>query len=408
MQAARSNREPAWAHAPALVVDELELTILMPCLDEARTLGACVDNALRFLERSGIQGEVLVADNGSRDGSRELAEQHGARVILVEERGYGRALSAGIWAARGRYVVMGDSDGSYDMAELSAFVDRLREGYDVVMGNRFRGGIERGAMRPLHRFLGNPVLSGIGRLFFGSACGDFYCGQRGFLRAAALRMDLCSTGMEFALEMLVKASLLRLKVAEIPIVLHPDGRGRRSHLRTWRDGWRSLRLFLLHAPRWLFLYPGLVLMGIGALMGGWLLPRARSFAGVELDLGALLCCSAAMSAGFQLAIFFVFATKLAIQRGLRRKPVRFAWLARGPRLEVSLAVGSLLFLCGLAASLRNGFAWAPDGFTAPDPAAALRPTIPAVLLMTLGCQVVFSSFCLGLLQLPWNPEATRD
>src|SRR5262245_38444534 len=234
MQALPSTRESSTAVIPG-TGDELELTLLMPCLDEARTVGACVDKARRFLEEHGIDGEVLVADNGSQDDSRAIAARHGARVVDVPQRGYGAALAGGIAAARGRYVIMGDSDGSYDWARVMPFVERLREGCELVMGNRFKGGIEQGAMPLLHRYLGNPFLTAVGRRFFGSDCGDFYCGQRGFTREAARRMELRSTGMEFALEMLVKATLLQMRVDEVPIALSPDGRGRRSHLRTWRD-----------------------------------------------------------------------------------------------------------------------------------------------------------------------------
>jgi glycosyltransferase involved in cell wall biosynthesis len=242
----------------------LELTILMPCLDEAATVAACVAKARAFLERAGVQGEVLVADNGSRDGSPELAEAAGARVVRVPERGYGAALRAGIRAARGRYVIMGDADDSYDFSRLDGFLARLREGHELVMGNRFRGGIRSGAMPPLHRYLGNPVLSFVGRLFFRTRVGDFHCGLRGFDRAAALALDLRTPGMEFASELVVKAALAGWRIVEVPTTLDPDGRRRPPHLRSWRDGWRHLRFLLLFSPRWLFLYPGAVLLATGS------------------------------------------------------------------------------------------------------------------------------------------------
>jgi glycosyltransferase involved in cell wall biosynthesis len=233
-----------------------ELSIVMPCLNEVRTVGICVEKAFSYLETRNIQGEVIVADNGSTDGSQAIALDLGARVVPVAARGYGSALSAGIEAARGRFVIIGDSDNSYDFSHLDPFVSKLRAGYQLVMGNRFRGGIKRGAMPPLHRYLGNPVLTAVGRLFFRSTCGDFHCGLRGFHRDAILSLDLRSPGMEFASEMVVKATISKLKIAEVPTALSPDGRDRPPHLRSWRDGWRHLRLLLLFSPRWLFLYPG--------------------------------------------------------------------------------------------------------------------------------------------------------
>ncbi len=246
---------------------QLELSIVMPCLNEAETVGVCVEKALRFLEKGAVDGEVIVADNGSTDGSVEIARRAGARVIHVPEKGYGNALMGGIRAARGRYIIMGDSDDSYDFLHLEGFLEKLREGYDLVMGNRFKGGIAPGAMPFLHRWLGNPVLSGIGRLLFRSPCGDFHCGLRGFSKSAAEKMRLQTPGMEFASEMVVKASLLGMRVAEVPTTLSKAGRSRLPHLRSWRDGWRHLRFLLLFSPRWLFWLPGLGLMGLGGGLG---------------------------------------------------------------------------------------------------------------------------------------------
>src|SRR5687767_10394655 len=237
-----------------------ELTVLMPCLDEAETVGRCVAKARGFLERAGIQGEVLVVDNGSSDGSVRLAEQAGARVVQERRRGYGNALRSGIEQARGRFVVMGDADDSYDFSALDPFLERLRAGADLVIGNRFQGGIAARAMPPLHRYLGNPVLTGIGRLFFRSPVGDFHCGLRGFRRDAIVALGLSTEGMEFASEMVVRATVEGLRIVEVPTTLAPDGRSRRPHLRTFRDGWRHLRFLLLFSPRWLFLYPGVILM----------------------------------------------------------------------------------------------------------------------------------------------------
>jgi len=387
----------------------LELTLLMPCLDEARTVGACVTTARRFLARHGIAGEVLVADNGSKDDSLAVAERAGARVVRVNERGYGRALAAGIRAARGRYVVMGDSDGSYDWSGVMPFLQLLRGGHELVMGNRFRGGIEAGAMPFLHRYLGNPALTAIGQRFFGSPCGDFYCGQRGFTRSAALRMDLRTGGMEFALEMLVKASLLEMKVAEVPVVLAPDGRGRRSHLRTWRDGWRSLRFFLLYSPRWLFLLPGLALMALGLGLGAWLVGGPRAVWGVTLDVHTLLYCSVAVSLGFQLVAFFLFGKVLAVVSGLHPPGRALERAMRAVHLEHGLLAGALLATGGLYGSWRATLGWARGAFGALDPFEVMRTTIPAALLLTLGLQVVCSSFYFSLLRLQWHARfGTRE
>lgn len=380
----------------------LELTLLMPCLDEAKTVGACVETALRFLTTHGLSGEVVVADNGSVDGSVQVAERAGARVVCVAERGYGRALAAGIRAARGRFVVMGDSDGSYDWSDLMPFVQLLRGGHDLVMGNRFRGSIRAGAMPFLHRYLGNPFLTGVGRRFFGSACGDFYCGLRAFTREAALRMDLRSSGMEFALEMLVKATLLDMQVAEVPITLSPDGRGRRSHLRTWRDGWRSLRFFLLYSPRWLFLYPGLALMLTGLVLGGWLVRGPQQLFGVHLDVHTLLYCSVAVSLGFQLAVFFLFGKVLAIVSGLHPPDRTVDRAIQTVHLEHGLVAGLALIACGLYGSLRATLGWARGSFGDLDPFEVMRITIPAALLLTLGFQVVCSSFYFSLLRMQWH------
>jgi glycosyltransferase involved in cell wall biosynthesis len=264
-----------------------ELTVLMPCLNEAATLGTCIAKARAFMARSGVSGEVVVADNGSTDGSQAIARANGARVVDVGVRGYGSALMGGMRAARGRFVVMGDSDDSYDFERLELFIDKLREGYDLVMGNRFRGGIEPGAMPTLHRYLGNPVLTTVGRLLFGSACGDFHCGLRGASRDAMLRLDLRAPGMEFASEMVVKATLAGLRITEVPTTLSPDGRNRPPHLRSWRDGWRHLRFLLLFSPRWLFLYPGFALFVAGAMGMMWLLPQPRT--------GSLAQCGASPS-----------------------------------------------------------------------------------------------------------------
>ena len=260
------TRHPAIASSAERVT--IELSVVMPCLNEAETIGKCIRKALAAIEAADVVGEVIVADNGSTDGSIEIAERLGARVAHIPAKGYGSALMGGIAAAAGRYIVMGDADDSYDFGHIPRFIEKMREGADLVMGNRFRGGIRKDAMPPLHRYFGNPALTRIGRLFFGSPVGDFYCGLRGFRKQAYETMGLRTTGMEFATEMVVKATLLRLNIVEVPTTLSPDGRSRAPHLRTWRDGWRTLRFFLLYSPRWLFLYPGMVLMLVGSAQVG--------------------------------------------------------------------------------------------------------------------------------------------
>src|SRR5262249_25578001 len=277
----------------------IELSVVMPCLNEAETLESCIAKAQKAFREANVVGEIVVADNGSSDGSQELAARMGARVVPVAARGYGSALMGGIAAAAGKYVVMGDADDSYDFTHIPRFLERMRAGADLVMGNRFAGGIQPHAMPPLHQYFGNPLLTRIGRLFFGGSCGDFYCGMRGFSKQAYERMDLRTTGMEFATEMVVKATLLRMNVVEVPTTLSPDGRSRPPHLRTWRDGWRTLRFFLLYSPRWLFLYPGIALMLIGAIVGAWLLPGPQRVGNVVFDVHTLLYAAIAMLLGFQ-------------------------------------------------------------------------------------------------------------
>src|SRR5215510_9486646 len=290
---------------------EFELTILMPCLNEAETLASCIGKAKEFLARTGISGEVLIADNGSSDGSRQLAEELGARVISVQQRGYGAALMGGIEAARGQYTIMGDADDSYDFASIDPFIDQLKGGADLVVGNRFNR-IQPGAMPLMHRYLGNPMLSFIGRLFFHIPISDFHCGLRGFNTAKMRMLGLQTTGMEFASEMIVRGVLAGFNIAEVPITLYPDGRSRPPHLRTWRDGWRHLRFLLLYSPRWLFLYPGALLMIAGLAAGIWLSPRQRTIAGIGFDIHTLLFAALAVIIGFQAINFAVFTKVFAI------------------------------------------------------------------------------------------------
>ena len=279
--------------------DSPEVSVVMPCLNEAETLAVCIQKARACLADNGVSGEIIIADNGSTDGSQSIAEAGGARLVPVEAKGYGSALMGGIAAACGRFVIMADADDSYDFSALMPFIEKLRAGCDFVIGNRFKGGIAPGAMPPLHRYLGNPVLSGLGRLFFLCPAGDLHCGLRGFSRDAFERMKLQTTGMEFASEMVVKATLLGLRIAEVPTTLSPDGRSRPPHLRSWRDGWRHLRFMLLFSPRWLFLYPGLLLMLAGLGVGGWLLPEERQLGETTLDVHTLAYAALSVLLGFQ-------------------------------------------------------------------------------------------------------------
>lgn len=377
----------------------MELTILMPCLNEAETIETCVRKARGFLDSRGINGEVVVADNGSTDGSQRLAERCGARVVPIPRRGYGAALLGGIQAAHGIFVVMGDGDDSYDFTALDPFLDKLRSGSELVMGNRFLGGIQPNAMPPLHKYLGNPVLTGVGRLFFKSPCGDFHCGLRGFRRESILSLGLTSPGMEFASEMVVKATLHKLRIAEVPTTLARDGRSRPPHLRSWRDGWRHLRFLLLFSPAWLFLYPGLALLLLGAVTMTWLLPEPRTAGGVTLDVNTLVFTAAAIVCGFQATAFYVFAKTFAIRSGLLPDDPLVTRLREVLRLEVGLIFGSIMVVLGLAlAAYAVGF-WTVRSFGHLDPQHSLRIVVPAATLLILGLQIMFSSCLLSILQL---------
>jgi glycosyltransferase involved in cell wall biosynthesis len=376
-----------------------ELTILMPCLNEAATIGSCIAKARGFLERAGIDGEVLVADNGSNDGSRTLAERAGARVVEVAARGYGAALAGGIAAARGRYIIMGDADDSYDFARLDGFVAKLREGYPLVMGNRFRGGIRKGAMPFLHRYLGNPVLSFFGRLLFRTRVGDFHCGLRGFEREAVHTLRLRTTGMEFASELIVKAALAGWRIAEVPTTLSPDGRGRLPHLRTWRDGWRHLRFLLLFSPRWLFLYPGLALLALGIALMSALYFAPLHFLGVGLDIHSMLYASAAALLGLQLCLFGLFARVAAQSAGLLPRQPALEKLLAGLTLERGLLAGLCMALLGVLWSAAAVWQWRAAGFGALDPRVVMRDTIPATALMVGGMEFVLASFLLSVLRM---------
>ena len=374
-----------------------ELSVLMPCLNESLTIGTCIEKSVATMEQLGIHGEVIVADNGSTDGSQSIATELGARVVQIETRGYGSALRGGIAAARGRFVVMGDSDDSYDFTELGAFLSKLKEGYDLVMGNRFQGGILPGAMPFLHRFLGNPGLSWLGRLFFKCPIGDFQCGLRGFRKDAIDKLNLQTLGMEFSSEMVVKATLFNLRIAEIPIVLSPDGRDRSPHLRTWRDGWRYLRFLLLFSPRWLFLYPGMALLLLGAALSAVLLPGPLTIGSVVFDYHTLLFGAMAILIGFQSINFAVFSKIFATAEGLLPQDLRLNRLCRYITLEVGLLIGGLLILAGASMWLFGLSYWRSHAFGSLDPDKTLRIVVPGFVSLTLGIQIVLSSFFLSVL-----------
>ena len=379
--------------------EELELSVIMPCLNEQVTVGACVRKAIEALKRHGIRGEVIIADNGSTDGSQQIARDSGALVVQVERRGYGSALQGGIAAAGGRFILMGDADDTYDFTQLNEFVAKLREGYDLVMGNRFRGTIQPGAMPASHRYLGNPVLTGLGRLFFKSPVGDFHCGLRAFRKAAIEQLGLRTLGMEFASEMVVKATAFGLRITEIPTTLAPDRRDRAPHLRTWRDGWRHLRFLLLYSPRWLFLYPGITLFALGISVSLLLLPGPRAIGNIVFDVHTLLFAAMAILIGFQSIVFATFTKIFAITEGLLPEDPRLTRLFRYVTLEVGLVVGAILILAGAGAWVLGLEYWRIRQFGALDPEQTLRVVIPGVVCFTLGFQVVLSSFFLSVLGL---------
>ena len=388
---------------------ELELTILMPCLNEAETLAVCIDKAKGYLAESGVSGEVLVADNGSTDGSQDIARSHGARVVDVPVKGYGAALIGGTEAAAGEYVIMGDADDSYDFTSLDPFLERLRSGDDLVMGNRFLGGIEPGAMPPLHKYLGNPVLTWIGRILFRSPIRDFHCGLRGYNRQSILDLELCTTGMEYASEMVVKSTLAGLRVSEVPTTLAKDGRSRPPHLRSWRDGWRHLRFLLIFSPNWLFLIPGLValVLGIGGSLA-LLLGPAR-IGPVGLDIASQVYLAALATVGYQSILFGVLTKLYAEREGFRLPRGRnFTWLARRMTLEVLALAGLGLFLVGLVGLIVQLVAWGNQGYGPLDAADTVRVAVPAALMMILGAQTIMAGLFLGILTIPTRSiEAMR-
>ncbi|HVB34785.1 MAG TPA: glycosyltransferase family 2 protein [Patescibacteria group bacterium] len=391
------------AHASATprgAPDQLDLSVVIPCLNESRTLAACVRGAQRSIQELGLRGEVIVADNGSTDGSQAIAAELGARVVSVDVRGYGSAVRGGIAAARGRFVITGDSDGSHDFSEISLFMDKLREGYDMVIGNRFRAGIRPGTMPPLHRYVGNPLLTRVGQLFFGSRVGDFHSGFRGFRKDVVERLGLRTTGFELCSEMVVKAALFRLHVAEVPTIMLPAGRLAQPHLRTWRDGWRHLRFLLLYSPLWLFLYPGFALVLLGVGLGVWLFPGPRTVGGATFGNGTLLFAGMIILAGFQAISFALCSKVFAISEGLLPEDPRLSRLSGYVNLEVGLTAGTVLLLAGASAWAFSLGAWGSHHFAATNPDGTLRVVIPGLVVLIVGFQTILLSFFLSVLGLP--------
>ena len=374
-----------------------KLSIIMPCLNEAETLETCVNKAKFFLNTNHIQGEVIVADNGSVDGSQEIAMKAGARVVRIPQKGYGSALMGGIEAAQYEFIIMGDADDSYDFTNLQPFMDALEVGVDLVMGNRFKGGIMPGAMPFLHRYLGNPVLSWLARLFFKSDIRDFHCGLRGFRRQAILSLDLQTTGMEFASEMVVKATMRNLKIVEVPTVLYPDGRSRPPHLRTWSDGWRHLKFLLLYSPRWLFLYPGIFLVVVGTLASVILLPGPIAIGKFILDINTLMYASLLIIMGIQSILFSAFTHVFGVNTGLLPQDVGTDKVIRLLGLERGLILSLIMILLGFVSSAGALIYWGENRFGPIDPSFSMRLVIPGAVLFAIGMQVFFASFFLGIL-----------
>ncbi|MHA1369900.1 MAG: glycosyltransferase family 2 protein [Promethearchaeota archaeon] len=369
----------------------------MPCLNEAETLAVCIRKANQFLQTHNISGEVIVADNGSSDGSQNIAVLEGARLISASRRGYGSALIEGVKASKGKYVIIGDADDSYDFSCLHPFLEKLRDGFDLVIGNRFQGGIQKGAMPFLHRYLGNPVLSFIGRIFFKTQIGDFHCGLRGFRKDKLLSLNLRTTGMEFASEMVVKAALMGYQIAEVPTILSRDGRTRKPHLRTWRDGWRHLRFLLIYSPKWLFLYPGILTVAVGTIVSAFLAVRPVSIHGVVFDVHTLLYSSMMIIIGLQFLFFYVFSKVYANEAGLIPQTAVFEKCMTFLSLEKGLLLGTAFISIGIVLTVSAFYRWSQIHFGPLDPVVMLRRVIPAVSFLVIGVQVVLNSFYLGIL-----------
>ena len=377
----------------------IELTIVMPCLNEAETLAICIKKAQSFFNREQVNGEIVIADNGSTDGSQKIAEDLNARVVSIPEKGYGSALKGGIHAAQGKYVIMGDADDSYDFNNLLPYLLKLREGNDLVMGNRFKGGIKKGAMPFIHKYLGNPVLSFIGKLFYNIKIGDFHCGLRGFSKEAFIKMNLKTTGMEFASEMIVKASLLNLTITEVPTILSKDGRTRPPHLNTWKDGWRHLRFLLLYSPKWLFFFPGIFLMLLGIITSSILIYNPVTIGSVTFDIHTLLFTTVCILIGFQFILFYGLTKVYTVENGLLPKSKNYDRQFKIINLEKGLITGVILILIGLTLSFIASSNWYELNFGNITNSKTLRLVIPAITSMLLGVQVILFSLFFSILGL---------
>lgn len=381
----------------ANINSKIELSIVMPCLNEAKTVAICVDKALTYLRKANIHGEVIVADNGSTDGSQKLAEVAGARVVPVPVRGYGAAIIGGIDAAQGKYIIMGDADDSYDFESLDLFVERLRADALLVMGNRFKGGIEPGAMPLLHRYLGTPVISFIGRLFFRLSVGDFNCGLRGFSRAAIKKLALSSPGMEFASEMIVKAALAGYRIEEVPTKLKPDGRGRPPHLRSWRDGWRHLRFLLMLSPRWLFFVPGFILWCVGTVFCIALGMGPVRVGRVFFDINTMLYAGAASIVGLQMMFFGVFTRLFGTLFGPFKPNQYLQKFTTVFSLERGLILSIFAVMAGIGLAIFSLFLWKEENFAATNPQHMMRLIIPSVVLIVEGIEIAMAAFFISIL-----------
>ena len=386
----------------------MELTILMPCLNEAETIGICINKANAWILENEVDAEVLISDNGSTDQSKQIALELGATVVDAPDKGYGGALIFGILHAKGKYVIMGDSDDSYDFSSLNLFLDKLRQGNDLVMGNRFVGGIAKGAMPILHKYLGNPVLSFIGRLFFKTAIGDFHCGLRGFRKDIVERLNLQTLGMEFASEMIVKASIFNLSIAEVPTTLSIHGRTRQSHLRTWRDGWRHLRFLLMHSPKWLFYIPGISLFFLGLIL--MLLTVMKPFEilkGIYFDTNTLIFASVFIITGFSCITLGFFTRTYATEEGFLPKHKMDDIIEKFFTLETGVLIGLVILLCGTAGSIYSFYIWQQAKFGPLNYKEILRIVVPSATLVLLGIQLLFSSFFLGILKIRRRPHLVK-
>jgi glycosyltransferase involved in cell wall biosynthesis len=385
----------------------MELTILMPCLNEAETLGICISKAKQYIKASGISAEILIADNGSSDGSQEIAQNAGVTVTAVSERGYGAALRSGIAIAKGKYIIMADADDSYDFSRLDGLVEKLREGYQLVIGNRFKGGIDKGAMPFLHRYLGNPVLSFIGRLFFKTPVGDFHCGLRGIDRQAFLALDLRTTGMEFASEMVVRSVLAKYRIAEVPIRLSQDGRSGKPHLRSWRDGWRHLRFLLIYSPKWLFVIPGLVILFTGLFGSVALLPGPVSLGGVGLDIHTFIVACFATLTGTQFLTVAAIASKLGEKAGLLPRTKLFSSLLDSINLDRILIASGIIAVCSFV-----GVGWCVGQWIAVDFGPLVYASLVPLLLLSatgvaLSLQLATLAFLGGVIDVATDSDLLK-